>query len=120
VTLPEQLAVDDDTIRKLQSLGYVMVDESRQPASEDQTALDPKDLIDYHKRALVAMSYVAPENLGRAEAACRDMIAMRPEFYLGHFLMGKVLAAAGRQDEAYRFFERSNALSPKQAAGSAP
>jgi arylsulfatase A-like enzyme len=118
--LPEQLAVDNDTIRKLQSLGYVMVDESRQSAAADQAALDPKDLIEYHKRTLVAMSYVAPENLGRAEAACRDMIEMRPDFYLGYFLMGKVLVAADRQDEAYRFFERSHALSPKQPAGSAP
>jgi len=119
-TLPEQLAIDNDTIRKLQSLGYVMVDESRQPAAADQAALDPKDLIEYHKRTLVAMSYVAPENLGRAEVACRDMIEMRPDFYLGYFLMGKVLVAADRQDEAYRFFERSNALSPKRPADSAP
>lgn len=117
--LPEQLAVDNDTIRKLQSLGYVMVDESRQSAAADQAALDPKDLIEYHKRTQVAMSYVAPENLGLAEAACRDMIEMRPDFYLGYFLMGKVLVAADRQDEAYGFFERSNALRPKQPAGSA-
>jgi len=119
-TLPEQLAVDNDTIRKLQSLGYVMVDESRRQTDPDEAALDPKDLIEYHKRTLVAMSYVAPENLGRAEAACRDMIEMRPDFYLGYFLMGKVLVAADRQDEAYRFFERSNALSPKQPADPTP
>jgi arylsulfatase A-like enzyme len=110
----EQLSVDADTLGMLESLGYVVAGTGDDPVGLEKDALDPKDLIEYHRKTLVAMSYVAPENLEIARAACEDMIRMRPDFYLGYLMMGRVLLAEGREDAAYPFLEKANAIQPKQ------
>jgi arylsulfatase A-like enzyme len=105
-----RIGVDDESARQLESLGYLMIDGDDQVFGFDPAAPDPKDLIAYHSRTQVALTYVYPENLTTARAACQDMIAMRRDYYLGYLLMGRALVAAGRDGEAAPYFERAEAL----------
>ncbi len=110
----QRISVDGYTVRLLESLGYVMTDKTDDGLDLDREAIDPKDLIEYHNRTLDAMSHVFPENLTRALTACEDMIEMRPDFYLGYLMMGRVLLASGRQQEAVPFFEKAQTMGPQQ------
>ncbi len=98
-------SVDTATRQRLEALGYVTTRTEEAPST-----IDAKDLIEYHKKNLIALTYVAPENRDAALAACEDMIRMRPDFHLGYQMMGTVLMASGRQGDAAPFFEKAEAL----------
>jgi choline-sulfatase len=109
----QRISVDGYTVRRLESLGYVMTDGADDDLDSESTAIDPKDLIGYHIDTQIALSHVNPENIPLALAACEDMIATRPDFYLGYLLMGRVLAAAGREQDALPYLDKARSMSPK-------
>ena len=109
--LPERLSVDAETRTLLERLGYVVANEA--PGDLDsKAALDPKDLIEYYRAALTAMSFVAPENHAKALAAAEEMVAMRPDFYFGYLMLARVLEASGRHTDAAARLETARALAP--------
>jgi hypothetical protein len=116
----EKISIEADTRELLESLGYIVIDGDDSVPDLDNTAPDPKDLIEYQQKAVIAMSYVVPENRRRAMAAAEGMIEMRPDFYLGYLMMGRALFASGRQNEAHPFFETARRLSPKSALDPSP
>ena len=111
--LPERLSVDAETRALLERLGYVVADDAREAAGAAATALDPKDLIEYHKAAMTAMSYLAPRDRATALAAAERMVAMRPEFYYGYLMTARVLAASGRDAEAAAMLAKARDLAPE-------
>ena len=110
--LPQRLSVDAETQALLESLGYVVADDAPGDLDSGAGALDPKDLIEYYRAALTAMSYVAPENRAKALAAAEEMVAMRPEFYFGYLMKARILEASGRHAEAVAMLEKARTLAP--------
>ena len=98
-------SVDSGTRKRLEALGYVTT-----PTDDAVSEIDPKALIEYHKKNLIALSHVAPENHSLALGACEEMISMRPDFHLGYLMMGRVLTASGRSQDAIPFFEKATEL----------
>lgn len=104
--------LDEVDARRLESLGYVVTGGPKADLALDSEALDPKDLIEYQNKAVIALSYVYPVRRDRAIVAAKQMIAMRPDFYLGYLMMGRILEASHRADEALPYFDKARALRP--------
>jgi len=58
----------------------------------------------------VSVLAVASGDLARAETAARETIRLAPNWYKPHLLLGQILQAAGRGEEAMREFQQSRNL----------
>jgi arylsulfatase A-like enzyme len=111
-TLPERLSVDAETRAMLETLGYVADDATAGGDEGAAGALDPKDLVEYHKAAMTAIPYRTREKLAGALAAAERMVALRPGFFYGHLMLARVLDATGRRVESAAALARARALAP--------
>jgi len=109
-----KMSADTETLRRLESLGYVTTEQADDGYDLDITGIDPKDLYAYHNLNREALSFLDPQNRARALAACEEMIEMRPDFYLGYEMMARVLTAWGEQERAAPYVQKANALRPKE------
>jgi arylsulfatase A-like enzyme len=112
-TTNERTEFDAETVRKLESLGYVGTTESASIFEFDPSASDPKDLIDYHDLLQIARAYVSPDDRAKTLSAAESMIEMRPDLFHGYVMKGKILTSMGRRDDAVPFLERAAELDPE-------
>ncbi|MHC4707954.1 MAG: sulfatase-like hydrolase/transferase [Planctomycetota bacterium] len=107
-------APDDETIRRLQSLGYVTG-----PVSEefdfDSDRQDPKDLLDFYMSNAKLIRLVRHERLDEARALCEQLILQRPDYYGIHRDLGTIAALKGDPQKAVPYMLRSLQLNPDQA-----
>ncbi len=102
-------ALDEEAVRKLRSLGYVVADKAGTPPSEFDESSDPKNMIQA-QRALdeAGMKYRS----GEMEAAIhilQDLLARYPKMLAIYFKLGLLYSETGKSDEAVRVL--SNAVS---------
>jgi arylsulfatase A-like enzyme/Tfp pilus assembly protein PilF len=89
--------VDAQTIKQLESLGYVGGTVAEDLSFDfDQTKDDPKDLLEYHLLAMKIPGYLTLKKYDKAEIVAEQMIYQRPELSDGYETMG--LTALGAED----------------------
>ena len=82
------LVPDQETVRKLQSLGYVGGPNVDENVEIDMNMEDPKDFIDFYNQFIRAASFAQQKRFNEARAECLDILTHRP-----HLLPVKLLLA---------------------------
>jgi len=107
-------APDEETIRRLESLGYVTG-----PVSEefdfDSDRQDPKDLLDFYMSAVKVHRLVMRQRLDEARVLGEQLILPRPDYYGLHKILGEIAALQGDTQRAVPYMLRSLQLNPNQA-----
>jgi tetratricopeptide (TPR) repeat protein len=106
-------APDEETIRRLESLGYVTG-----PVSEefdfDKEKQDPKDLLDFYMSTTRLNRLMKRQNLDEARALCEQLLLQRPDSYGIHRTLGQIAAEKGETQKAIPYMLRSLQLNPNQ------
>jgi arylsulfatase A-like enzyme/Tfp pilus assembly protein PilF len=104
---------DEETIRRLQSLGYVTG-----PVNEefdfDSDRQDPKDLLDFYLSIAKIHRLVMHERFDEARVLGEQLILQRPDYYGLHYLLGKIAALQGDTEKAVPYMLESLQLNPNQ------
>jgi arylsulfatase A-like enzyme/Tfp pilus assembly protein PilF len=107
-------APDEETIRRLQSLGYVTG-----PVSEefdfDSDRQDPKDLLDFYMSKTRVNRLMKHQNLDEARALCEQLLLQRPDSHGIYRALGQIAAEKGETQKAIPYMLRSLQLNPNQA-----
>lgn len=103
-----RLDLDSSARKRLESLGYVG-GAARLDLDIDPDRDDPKDLIDYHRKASQVLAFIGTRQYDKAEALCNELVAARPDLHaawqmLGNFAMLKqdYAAAVKHSEEVLR------------------
>jgi tetratricopeptide (TPR) repeat protein len=107
-------APDEETIRRLQSLGYVTG-----PVSEDftfdQSKDDPKDLVDFHNIYASVGDLVLKKEYEQAENLCHKLALQRPQVYQIYVFMAYMAREQGYLDRAVSHLNRAIEVRPDVA-----
>ncbi len=111
----DEAALDDETLARLQSLGYVggAVDAGEELAF-DQSRPDPKDLVDYHKRFVELQHLESTGQLDRAREIGTTLLELKPDVPVVLEGLCGIAIARGDYDEAVEHCSRALAIDPDQ------
>jgi len=85
-----KLDLDNESIKRLQSLGYIAGTPVDENLGFDQTKDDPKDLIDFHNRCTAIPNYVNQEKYSEAKNLCEQLLAQKPDAIMPLLSMGVI------------------------------
>jgi tetratricopeptide (TPR) repeat protein len=109
-----RVGLDEQTRRRLESLGYV-----RGTVKEDFDSggggEDPKDLVEYHVQSMQAGFFMYKEEYALAESKCRELISQRPSFYRPYLNLAIMAMKLGKFTEAVADLEKVIERKPDHA-----
>lgn len=88
-----RLELDEESKKRLESLGYIANDSVVEEYDFDQSKDDPKDLIQFHNNNSKLISYIHVGRITEAEELCSMMLKERPDWAVGYCQMGKIATA---------------------------
>ncbi len=102
----EPVAVDQATLDRLRSLGYVggRIDDR---TAVDESRADPKDLIELHSQVSTLERLASGGQLERAEAIGRSLMQRYADLAVVQYHVGVVTMRQGRLEEATGHFKRA-------------
>ncbi len=105
-----KVKLDDETARRLESLGYIGGGGGFEDVGFDAGGTDPKDVIGLHVKVVNMYGLLRAELISDAEEICRQIVSAYPDFFLVEYLQGKIAAAKENDDKTImyisQFFER--------------
>ena len=108
--------VDATAQRHIEGLGYAAggVDDD---SPFDQSKEDPKDLIAFHVANQHVLELIGDKKLAEAEQVCREQLAQRPDFVVGHMQLARIaaLAGTGQMGEAMKHYRHALRIDPDHA-----
>jgi tetratricopeptide (TPR) repeat protein len=104
--------LDNETLAKLESLGYVSGDVV-EDFEFDQSKTDPKDLIEYHSDTSKVMGYLIGEEYEKAREKCLKMIADQPDLYKPYFNLAGIANLEGDTEGAINYLKQAIELEPE-------
>ncbi|MHC4150123.1 MAG: sulfatase-like hydrolase/transferase [Planctomycetota bacterium] len=107
-------AHDDETIRRLESLGYVAGAVS-ELFEFDQDRQDPKDLLGFYVSTTKVNRLMTREKFDQARVLCEQLLLQHPDYYGLHRTLGKIAASKGDTQNAKAYMLKSLQLNPNQA-----
>jgi len=114
----EDTPLDAESLKHLQSLGYVAGSSVKEDFSFDQSREDPKDLIEFHNeyRKIEHLEeqnkLVEPNSLTNARAQAERLLQQRPEFYRIYELILSIAVKQKDYGNAILFGEKALVLKP--------
>lgn len=109
-----RVALDAQTRQRLESLGYVGSRVEDSFAVNPEKA-DPKDLIEYHARAMGIGFLIHDEQFDLAKKQCIALIEDRPSFYKAYFQLAKMYVMQENFTEAIPYLHKVIELKPDDA-----
>ncbi len=106
--------LDEQAIKRLQSLGYVAGDIS-EDFTFDQSKDDPKDLLDFHNIYASISDLVLKKEYEQAEKICQQLTLQRPHVYQIYVLMTSIAREQGDLDRAVSHLNRAIEVRPDVA-----
>ncbi|MHC4572132.1 MAG: sulfatase-like hydrolase/transferase [Planctomycetota bacterium] len=95
-----KLDLDNESIKRLQSLGYIAGTPIDENLGFDQTKDDPKDLIDFHNLCTAIPNFVNQEKYSEAKNLCEQLLAQKPDAIMPLLSMGVISVKQGNFSEA--------------------
>lgn len=111
---PTKVDLDEQAIKRLQSLGYVAGDISEN-FEFDQSGDDPKDLVDFHNIYTSVSDLVLNKEYEQAEKICQQLTLQRPHVYQIYVLMTSIAREQGDLDRAVSHLNRAIEVRPDVA-----
>lgn len=109
----DQTSLDRETRERLSSLGY-MVETNVAENGEIEPGLDdPKDLVDYHRRAMQVRVLVGEQRFAEARSELERMIRERPGASRAYLDLGMLAIEQGSYGEAVGVLEACARLEPR-------
>jgi arylsulfatase A-like enzyme/Flp pilus assembly protein TadD len=109
-----KIELDEQALRRLQSLGYVAGDIS-EDFEFDQSGDDPKDLVDFHNIYTSVSDLVLKKEYDQAEKLCQRLALERPKVYQIYVLMASIAKEQGDLDQAVSHLHRAIEVRPDVA-----
>ena len=103
---------DEETARRLGSLGYVRGASHENDFSIDPAGADPKDLIGLHNPAMQVYAFIHHKQYPQAREICEELVRQHPAFSEGHYLLASIAMGEANYAEAVEHLSRSVALNP--------
>jgi len=108
-----KLTLDEQTRRRLESLGYVAGSSVSEDFDFDQSKDDPKDLINFHKNNYTINELIALKQYDEAEQICGEMLRQRPESFIVHLHLGKIAFETNDFTGAVTYLQKATELKPE-------
>ena len=112
-----QIDLDAETLRRLESIGYVggKTRAGRMEYYDRRDDLDdPKDLIAFRNEFLRAATYHARKELDKARRICLQLVELRPKFLRGHIRLAKIAMDQADSAMAQHHLNRALCLDPDE------
>lgn len=109
--------VDEDSLEKLQALGYIGSFTTTAPLAEGESLPDPKDKIRLYNRIKIAQGDSAEGKTQDAMAALKQVLAEDPGILEAYLTMGNLYLKQNEPSQARDSFQAVLKLSPDSAAG---
>ena len=110
--VPEDSPLDAESLRHLQSLGYVAGASVNDDFRFDQSRKDPKDLIGFHDEYVQIMSLVEGGNVMEGRAWGERLLEQYPGIYVLYDLLSATALKQKDYDSAIRYGEKALVLEP--------
>ena len=107
-------AADEETIKRLESLGYVG-GAVREEFEFDQDKEDPKDLLEVYLGSTKVSRLMEEGRLAEAKALCEELISQGADHYEIYRSLGFIAAKEGDKEKAMGYMLRSLEGNPNQA-----
>jgi arylsulfatase A-like enzyme/Tfp pilus assembly protein PilF len=91
-----QIELDEDSLRRLEALGYLARSPTTAELRFDEDKEDPKDMIEFYETDQRLTELVRQEDYDGARSLCERMLRERPLYVAGHLQMARIALA---QDE---------------------
>lgn len=101
-----KLTLDQETRKRLESLGYVGSSTINESFEFDEKKENPKDLISFHGLNCKANNFLATKEFSRAKEVCRNMLEIRPEFPRTYKYLGSIAYEEGDNQKADYYFSK--------------
>ncbi len=111
----EFMAVDEDTLEKLASLGYLGSFSSS--AAADEVLASPRGKIGIYNKSIRARELMQREDYDDAERLLTEILDEDPQVLDAHQSLGQLYTLQGRLDEAVEVFRRAIPLKPEDPSG---
>ena len=112
-----RLAMDEETRRRLELLGYFRQHLYSGYFGEfefDESREDPKDLIGFHANQAAARYYFTREDYGRSKEYCETMLLERPDYPQTYLYLGLIAFTEDRIEETVSHLLHYTSLDPNQ------
>ena len=96
----EQMVMDEESLKRLESLGYVGGESVETSFTVDESKADPKERIGYHEARVKVNYLLCEQKYDEALAVCAEMLAEFPEIPNTYAVQGKLTFKQGKFAEA--------------------
>lgn len=100
----ERAFLDDESIKRLESLGYVGVDNVDVSFEIDQSKAEAKDFVAYHEATQKVFYLLYREEYEQVRQICLKMLKDFPELFNTHHLLGRSSYEQGHWEECIPYF----------------
>lgn len=107
-----KLELNEESLKRLESLGYVGRGSARDVFKLDKSKDDPKDLVDFYKSDQVLVQLYSEKKYAEASSLCKQMLQQRPAFVNGHKILGRIALQQSDFAGAIPHFRRVLELNP--------
>jgi len=116
-TSSSKIEMDTETLKKLESLGYVDIEVEDEIYVIDKNKDDPKDMVTYHNKNSTIGFFELKGDFETAEANCQRMIEERPSLYIGYYQMAKMKATQKQYAESIDYLKKTIEVEPDYVYG---
>jgi cytochrome c-type biogenesis protein CcmH/NrfG len=107
-----KMELDEEGIRRLESLGYIAGGGVSEEFDFDQSKDDPKDLIDFHLEHGKIATLLLDKKYKEAQAVCEKLLADRPGIARIYIRMGDIAVDMKDPDAAVGYYKKAIELDP--------
>lgn len=105
--------IDQESLLKLQTLGYIGAFHNLTKDKPGRTLADPKDRIELYNEIKLTQFLVSEEKLDLAEAKIRRILSQDPSILEARYLLGYLLAKQKKYAEAVKEFQAALEVDPE-------
>lgn len=103
--------IDNDSLEKLQALGYIGSFHTKAKEKEGKLA-DPKDKIGLYNEIKLAQFLSAEKKMDEAEIKIKDVLAKDPSVLEARYILGNIYSKQKKYDEAIEEFRKALEVDP--------
>lgn len=101
-----KISVSSETIKNLESLGYVLIGEIDESFEMDLTKENAKDLVKFADLNSLSTNLMGLEKYSEAKPMCEKMLEMRPEYSRAYLNLGSIAFAEGDIEKSESYFSQ--------------